>query len=66
MLDIENGGAIVVSRHFHCGLHIPAICQLDGTYLKVTVSWQLIVGMFRKFPARVEFKTAFKFHNSNF
>ena len=46
----------IYSRHFQSGLHIPAMCHLcgtGGTNFKVTVSQQLIVGMFRKMLARV-------------
>ena len=42
-------------RHFQSGLHIPACatCGTSGTNSKMTVSQQLIVGMFRRLLTRV-------------
>ena len=40
---------VIFGRHFQSGLHIPT----GGINFKVTVSRQLLVGMFRKLLARV-------------
>ena len=45
----------ILSRHFESGQHITAMCHCgtSGTNFRMTVSQQLIVGMFRKLLARV-------------